>query len=236
MGIAIVVSGASFIHNIGRAYPPYFQDLLGFYLLGSNQAESAMNRAPGAGAAATPVGTISYQNGYIDVDKASGFDTGLLVPNEFTQVAVFRRSSVSNIIGLVGSWNQGTYTDTALLAGATSGNAQYQLAIKSSIRGSASETGIPVTGFQTIAGTHDAAGGLIAYSNAAGNVVTNPYTFNEAAPNSSWRVGAMNFGTNTETVGLAAGLLYKRALSAAELTNVHAALKEMLAERNVLIA
>lgn len=230
MSIAITVAGASFIHNIGRAYPPYFANLKGFFTLGGTAGESAVNRAPGGGTAATPVGTVVYQPGYVEVGKADGFNTGLLVPPEHTQVVVFRPAATSSLFGMCGAWLTGTYTDSLFLSGATGGNAVHQAAYNASVRATANETGLR-TGFMMGAMTRNASGGLLVISNANGEVLDTPYTYSGATPQNAWLIGASNFGTSTSTAGIAAAALYDRALSASELADVYTGMKEMLAGR-----
>jgi len=233
MGIAIVVSGASFTNNIGRAYPPYFSDLVGFYMLGEDEAASAMNRAPGGGELAVAEGAIAYHPGYIEVGKAAGFNTGLIVPPEHTQVAIFRRPDTTNLFGLCGAWKAGTYTDSLLLVGGSGGNTIYQAAYNASVRGTLTETGLQ-SRFMMMAATRDAEGGLVARTDTAGEIVSSPYDYTGPTPASSWRISTSDFGTSASTAGMAAVALYRRALEAEELQDVYDGLKEMLSGRVAL--
>lgn len=227
MTISITVPGVTFTKYVSKVLMPFIDEAVAYNLYGGDSASSKLNRALGATIQSVEVGTPTYGAGFATASNLNGFDTGLLLDAPYTQIVVSQ--TVSGTLALVG---RGNGADGFVDMLTTQDNGVLLYTWPNGNKGN----GIDVTASFALNGASWGGGNKSAvFSHNGTNLNYNLTSVNIAktvTPTSNLRIGASYGGGSFK---IAASVFFPRELTPAEIVQVYAYLKPLLASRSVSI-
>lgn len=230
MAALIYPKAASFPKFTRRLALPYLEDALGFFLFGGSAAESIKNRQPDSTVTGSVVGTPTYSTGYATVSHANGFKAGYIGGKPYTHLIVAKRGTGND--GLIGHWTpESNPIGTADLLFVQAGSLTH--AVDGTSRGGSFSVSA-LTGFTLFASSYDGAVSRL-YAHNGTSLLSGSGAYVSAAgqPISELRIGASAYGGVNFDVAAAAS--FDRALTGAEIEEIYAHLKPLLAARGVTV-
>jgi len=223
MAVSIKVADASFSKVVSKI-PPLFSDCVALLLFGGSEALSKKNLKTGLDA--TLVGVPTYGDNFASVGGTTGFDTGVVnTSNAWTHCVV---TTVGTGNGqYMGNWNSG---DTDNCVG------RFNALVYPFVNGSTRGAGTPyanATGFNFLAASHDGTTAKV-HAASAGVITSGSAAFGAATVTAALRVGGL-IGSGTTANSVAAAMSFNKALTDAEVLEVHDYLKFLCAQRGIAV-
>lgn len=234
MTISITIPGVTFTKFVSKVMLPYMESALAFNLYGGDAASSCLNRVVGSTINATVIGAPVYSPGYaLCRNVNNGFDLGQLMDQPYTQIAVVQKTTglANTPIFCRGAGNPDNFKSQLLLTGAA-GLQEWPNGEGGQTAAGRNDAAFQLIGAAWKAGEKDKAflhtGATLTESVSSVNTVQVVQAVNNLRVGSGWYDADGYFR-------VAATVNYSRVLTAAEILEVYAYLKPLLASRGVVI-
>lgn len=227
MTISIAVPGVTFTKYVSKVLLPFIEEAAAYNLYGGDAASSKLNRAINATVQSLEIGTPIYGAGFVTASNINGFNTGLLLDAPYTQIVISQ--NISGTGALIGRGN-GADSFVDMLTSESNGVLLYTWPDGNKANG------LDVTASFALNGASWGGGNKSAvFSHNGNNLNYNLTSVNIAktiTPTSNMRIGASYGGFS---FNIAASVFFPRELTPAEIVQVYAYLKPLLATRGVTI-
>lgn len=235
MALSITVPGASFSKYVSKVLLPYFDLASGYYLFGTDAANSMRNRAYGASLDLTQIAAPTYSAGYATISSVNGFETSLLLDTPYTQIVVAQNTVAATSLAILsrGSANADNFVDMLRLSGGVStvdewsdGSAGQTLSGLSSANFSLIGARWGGTGTKNGVFAHD--GTVLQLANSSTNKTKT------TTPTHTLKFGT-GYNSGAPVMKVAAAVLFPLVLTDAQVIEIYGYLKPFLATRSVTV-